>query len=237
MNTDLEKPGARSALPTTAPVDDCWSRIGVAGDGSCPELKHFIHCRNCPVHAAAGVQLLNRELPPGYREQWAAHFAQAKPPSAPGRLSALVFRLGREWLALPTGVLQEVAEPRKIHSLPHRRHGVVIGLVNIRGEILVCVSLARLLGLVETPERPAALTSAGARRALLVLTCDNQRLVIPVDEVGAIVRFQPEALQDPPATVTRAGFHLTRALLRWNEKTVAWLDADQVFAALQRNLA
>ncbi len=39
-----------SDLPS---VDDCWNRIGVRGDRSCPKLAEHIHCRNCPVHAAA----------------------------------------------------------------------------------------------------------------------------------------------------------------------------------------
>lgn len=37
------------------PIDDCWNRIGVRGDGSCPRLAGYIHCRNCPVHDAAAA--------------------------------------------------------------------------------------------------------------------------------------------------------------------------------------
>src|SRR2546422_1979826 len=39
--------------------------------------------------------------------------------------------------------IAEVAERRVIHSLPHRRTGIVLGVVNVRGELLVCVSLGR----------------------------------------------------------------------------------------------
>jgi hypothetical protein len=61
----------------------------------------------------------------------------------------MIFRLGTEWLALPASVFQEVAELGAIHSLPHRRSGLVVGLTNVRGgELLICFSLTKLLVLV-----------------------------------------------------------------------------------------
>ena len=41
-------------------VDDCWNRIGVFGDKSCPRLERHIHCRNCEVYGAAAIALLDR---------------------------------------------------------------------------------------------------------------------------------------------------------------------------------
>lgn len=88
-------------------------------------------------------------------------FRRAEDRKSAGKLSFVVFRIGPELFALPTQVLHEVAESRGIHSLPHRRHSVVLGLVNIRGELLICVSVGRLLGLdrdLEGARPPAPLT-------------------------------------------------------------------------------
>ncbi len=52
---------ATAASHPGAPIDDCWNRIGVRGDGSCPRLAGYIHCRNCPVHDAAAARVLDRE--------------------------------------------------------------------------------------------------------------------------------------------------------------------------------
>ena len=111
--------------------------------------KGYIHCRNCPVYARAGAALLNRPVPADYRREWTAHFAQPKPRAAVPNTSATIFTLGPEWLALDTTLIQEIAERRPMHSLPGSRSGnrVVLGLVNVRGELLVCVSLGRLLGI------------------------------------------------------------------------------------------
>ena len=45
---------------------DCWNHIGVSGDGTCPELVKVVHCHNCPVYAAGGRSLLEREPPAEY---------------------------------------------------------------------------------------------------------------------------------------------------------------------------
>jgi chemotaxis-related protein WspD len=206
----------------------------VTGDRSCPELEAHIHCRNCPGYARAGLQLLNSALPAQYRVEWAEHYAREKKLSAPGRLSVLVFRLGHEWLALPAQIFQEVAEQRVIHSLPHRRHGLVLGLVNIRGELLICVSLSRLLGLEPEAQRGKARLDP---HRLLVAAWEGRRLVFPADEVHGIRRFHPEDLQDPPATVMQAQTGFTHGILRWQDHTVGLLDAGHVFAALNRGFA
>jgi hypothetical protein len=141
------RPDGAAMLPALV-VDDCWNRIGVRGDASCPELKHQVHCRNCPTHSAAASALLRRELPVGYRADWAGHFARRQEVEDPGTESAMIFRVGTEWLALPALVFEEVAELGAIHSLPHRRSGLVLGLTNVRGELLICFSLTKLLVLV-----------------------------------------------------------------------------------------
>jgi chemotaxis-related protein WspD len=214
-------------------ISDCWNKTGIGGDGSCPELARHIHCRNCPVYAAAGTQLLDRPLPAAYRREWTEHFAQAKEMAAPARISALIFRVGREWLALPTAAFQEVAERRMIHSLPHRRQGIVLGLVNVRGELLICVSLGRLLGLDPhaPPDKPRA-----AYDRLLVANWDGSRLVFPVDEVFGTHRFQSQELKEPPATVAKAALTYTQGVFAWRERTVGYLNADSLMAALNRSL-
>ena len=56
---------------------DCWHRIGVSGDRSCPELNAFIHCRNCPVFAAAARTFFDRPAPEGYLADWSRWLAES----------------------------------------------------------------------------------------------------------------------------------------------------------------
>jgi chemotaxis-related protein WspD len=222
-------------LGTDAPVHDCWNTIGVEGNGTCRELVKYIHCRNCPVYSAAGLLLLDRPLPPEYRREWTEHFAREKKLGTPVRTSVLLFRIASEWLGLPTTSFQEIAERRVIHSLPHRRGRVVIGLANIRGELTICVSLARALGL-ETDTQFKKRANAVFDR-LLVTHWSGGRLAFPVDEVHGIHHFQQQDLQEPPATVSHSALTCTQGVINWRERTVGILDADALFALLNRNLS
>lgn len=217
-----------------AQVHDCWNVIGVSGNGSCRELVRYIHCRNCPVYSAAALQLLDRPIRDEHRREWTQHFGREKSFTAPARISAVIFRIGNEWLALTTQAFQEVAERRMIHSLPHRRQGVVLGLVNVRGELLICASLDRLLGLQTEARRARPRVQYGR---LLVVNWQGQRFVFPVEEVQGIQRVPQDELREPPASVALSDKAVSRAVFAWREHTVGLLEPEALFAALNRNLA
>lgn len=224
-------PPALSKSVEQAPLAACWSHIGVYGSATCPELAQHVHCRNCPVYASAGVLTLNRALPEGYREEWTRHFALERKRREPVNTSRVIFRVGPEWLALPTQAFQEVAERRPIHSLPHRRRDVVLGLANVRGELLVCVSLEGLLGLA----RAGQLRDRYHR--LLVVSWEGRRFGFPVDEVHGPQRFYPRDLDPAPGTLTHTHSHLTQGMFSWQHQAVGLLDEGALFATLNQALS
>lgn len=215
-------------------AQSCWSKIGVEGDQSCPELRRHVHCHNCPVYSAAAVEFLDRPITPDYRREWTAHFAREKRIATPAKTSAVIFRIGSEWLAMPTQAFQEIAERRALHSLPHRRSGVVIGIVNVRGELLICAALDRLLGL-QSDTRPKRSRVIFDR--LLVGDWAGQRFTFPVDEVHGVHRFHQFDLREPPATVARSGLNCTMGVFPWRNFTVGFLDPDALFTALNGKLS
>jgi chemotaxis-related protein WspD len=227
------EPAIASRDPAVA-IDDCWARIGVAGDRSCEHLKQHVHCRNCPVYAAAGERLLDRSLMPDYRREWALHFTNPKVRLSPGSVSLVLFRIGPEWLALPTPAFQEVVQLRQIHTIPHRRQGALLGIVSIRGELLVAVSLARVLGLEHSKKGNGTPTNY---QRLLVSNWESQRVVFPVDEVHGVHRCDSEQMGEPPATLSKSGTSYTRAMLHWQGNLVCCLDASLLFPALSQSIA
>ena len=139
---------------------------------------------------------------------------------------------------VPTEAFQEVAENRRIHSLPHRRSGVVLGLVNVRGELLICVGLDRLIGIDMRAAKAENESATQSRsRRLLVVGWENSRLVFPVDEIEGVYRFQTKELKEPPATVTKSNLSYTRGLLLRNQKTIGLLDAESLFGTLNGKLS
>jgi chemotaxis-related protein WspD len=226
-----------------AALDDCWNRIGVHGDQSCAELLRHIHCRNCPVFSAAARALLDVPAPAGFRQTATEHFARPAQAerghvASADMQSAIVFRLRAEWYAIRTAVCVEIADLRPVHSLPHRRNAAVLGVVNVRGGLLVCVSLAVVLGATAQPE---AIPTPSPRRAavprLLVARGTAGAVVFPVDEVQGMERFRDRDLKDVPATVAQAQATYTQALMRQGDRTVGLLDEQLLFSTVERALA
>lgn len=220
-------------MPLQEAVINCWNSIGVHGDSTCTELSQAIHCRNCHVYSSAASKLLDAEPPADYIARWTEHASRKRNVAERATVSLLIFRIGREWFALQSASLTEVAGVRRIHSIPNRRNGVVQGLVNIRGELAVCVSLRAILN-IEAADADEHGVS-GAR--LLVMQRDGASTVCPVDEVHGVERFTTHDLGPLPSTVSGAAARYTRATLNWSGRRVGVLDERTLFEAVARNVA
>jgi chemotaxis-related protein WspD len=186
--------------------------------------------------SSAAAQLLNREIPRDYQQQWTEIVAAAPSNVETNLQSAVVFRIGPEWLALSSTVVQEVAEKSVMHRLPHRSTGILKGIVNVRGEILLCVALDVLLRI----EHPAGERSAVRRTEQRLLVCNRHgdRLAFLVDEVHGIHRYLARSLREVPATLARAEAKYTSGILPWrSNQSIGRLDDELVFYALNRGLA
>jgi len=209
-------------------IFDCWNSVGVRGDKSCSELQCHSHCRNCPTYSAAAAILLDRELAGPPAAAATSHFAEAAPGGEVETQSAVIFRVGAEWFAVSTLLLDEIVGVRVIHSLPHRRNPALLGLANVRGELVTCVSIARLL-FGEAAPLPQG--------RLIVMRHASGRLAFPVDEVQHTHRYRPDALMPVPPTIAKSASAFTRGLLAWSDRTVGCLDGRLLLDALNRSLA
>lgn len=222
----------QAATVTPKKIDDCWNRIGVRGDGTCAQLPLHIDCRNCPVHARAAAALLDQlpaeALP--YHWQPPADYEQT---DRTGTTSLLLFRLGDEWLALPTALFEEVTERRQVHSVPHQKNPSVLGIINIRGALVTCFSLATMLGI--TDKEPRVQLHDTASR-LLVVRRHGQASAFHADEVHGTLRVAVAAQRPVPTTLARGAVHFNHAVIHWNGRSVGLLDEELLFHTLDRSL-
>ena len=209
--------------------DPCWHRIGVWGDRSCPELQKVTHCHNCPVFASAGRRFLDAPPPENYSVEWAERLAPTEDETAGGLLGALVFRLADEWLALPVATLVEVTHPRKPHRVPHRG-GLLAGLVNIRGELHLCIRLDLLLG-IDPPAEPTV-----NHPRLIAIRRDAEGWVFPADEVDQVHRVPTSELAPIPPTLARSSSRLTRGVFNRDGRAIGLLDEDRLFQTLRERV-
>jgi chemotaxis-related protein WspD len=184
--------------------------------------------------AAGTLHFLNREPPEHYRREWTERIAASKTADGEATRSALVFRIGAEWLALPAQIFQQVANQCPLHTVPHRQNPVLLGLVNIRGELLLCASLGALLGISEI-DAPLKVRRPQVIPRLLVARRQGNRVAFPVDEIHNIMRYAPASLRPAPSTLTRSNIPYTVGLLPWQEKTVGCLDDERLFHQLDES--
>jgi chemotaxis-related protein WspD len=179
----------------------CWKRIGVSGDRSCPELVPHVHCRNCPTYADAAQRTLRRPVDPAYRAASADYLRQPPIASVASDSSAMVFRIGRAWLAMPAQMVLSVAPTAPAHRIPHRNAAGLLGVVNVGGRLLPAVSLAAVLGIDEADDDAVAGRHVFAR--LLVIDVQGQACAAPVTELHGMVRYAAAGLAVPAPTVER----------------------------------
>ncbi|MDQ0650383.1 chemotaxis protein CheW [Pseudomonas cedrina] len=230
-NTEaLDTAGLDLTLADAQAIDDCWNRIGIHGDRSCPLLADHIHCRNCSVYSAAATRLLDR-----YALQQEAHrpYAAMERGEDVVTRSLLIFRLGEEWLGIATRCLVEVAPLQPIHSLPHQRSRALLGVANVRGALVACLSLVELLGLDATTRG-----ASGGRimPRMLIIAAQDGPVVVPVDEVDGIHAIDERTLKAASASGTQASGRFTQGVFQWKGRSLRWLDEVQLLTAVTRSL-
>ncbi|MGJ9420003.1 chemotaxis protein CheW [Massilia sp. CMS3.1] len=159
---------------------------------------------NAPVTTApAGTarRILERPVDDAYRTHWADHLRQPRVAAEAPDASALVFRIGAEWLGVAAATVTSVAPLAPVHRVPHRGGAALLGVVNVGGRLVPAVSLGRLLGIDET--RAEAVTGRHVFARLLVLDCAGQPCAIPVAELKGLVRYASAHLAAPAATINK----------------------------------
>jgi purine-binding chemotaxis protein CheW len=124
-----------------------------------------------------------------YRER-AARLAKGRAEQTPcaGALTVMVFRLGPERYAIE---IEEVAEAVRLeHCTPVPGTPTLFaGVINLRGELLAVLDLARLLALPEGV--------GGESDFVLVLRRRRQTIGLKVDRIEGLSEIRPEDLSQP----------------------------------------
>ena len=222
-------------------MNDCWNKIGVWGDGDdrCPELVRVSHCRNCEVYISFGRQQLDRPPTSEYLQGWTEIIAKSNKRQDRKKDLAFVFRAGLEWMALPANVVQEVVDIVDIgviHSLPHRKSRIFLGLVNVRGKLELCFAIGALLG-IQRAVRKQQIGKYLSPERLIVAEYKKERVVFPVSEVYGSVKYSADMLEQLPANAAESQVTFVSDIIRIDGEIGAnFLDVDVLFEALTKSV-
>ncbi|WP_337841826.1 chemotaxis protein CheW [Rheinheimera sp.] len=209
-------------------LDPCWKTIGIQGDRSCDKLRRHTHCRNCEVFADAAARLRDQFQPLSWFDASEAEAPEVNQ-QHPDATQHLLFRLGAQWFALPSRVLDFIISPVQVRKVPNRHSATLLGVCNVRGQLLPWVSLHKLLKIDETG-------TDAAKARLLVLNHSSGHLVSQADEILGIHKLEPGFWLTKPNSSDQLLSQLTLGLGRYQQLDLTLLDAQALMQAMLEEL-
>jgi chemotaxis-related protein WspD len=181
----------------------------------------------------SATELLNRAPEKEYISEW-THLLQRERFQDEAALvenSVVIFRLGGEWLAINTKIFAEIAENKSIHKIPHRSNTVLLGVVNLRGQLRLCIALHTFMDIELVEE-----TQKIRNPRMVAIQSGMDKWIFPVDDVFGIYRCDLEHLKNVPVTVAKSTASYLKGMIEWEGKNVGYVDEELLLYSLRRKL-
>lgn len=136
-------------------------------------------------------------------------------------LSMLLFRIGEEWYAIRVTDVREIFQEYDVTALPCTPE-FILGVTNVRGEILSVTDPAVLTGLGRISGMD------GAQPPAVVVTSKGVTTALVVDEIGDIVEMPNTSVEPPVSMIDRAQAAFVEGSVFIDGMMVGLLDADKV---------
>lgn len=134
----------------------------------------------------------------------------------------LTVEVAKELFSLPAGNCKTIIKAGHITRVP-RMPEYIMGVVNLRGQILPVVDLGRLLGLGKH--------QAGPKARLVVVESDDVRASFQVERVIGIEWVEQSRISEPESVKSGAKVEYVKGHIQPAEEEGAWvtlLDADKI---------
>jgi purine-binding chemotaxis protein CheW len=136
-------------------------------------------------------------------------------------LSLLLFRIAEEWYAVEAADVREIFQDYEITPIPCVPE-FVMGVVNVRGEILSVTDIARMMRLGSVSGEgsgvPPAVVIANARVTAALI----------VDEIGDIVEVEHGSIEPPVSIIDRDQAEFIAGSVYADGRMVGLLNVDRV---------
>jgi len=136
-------------------------------------------------------------------------------------IQLVVFSLGREEFAVEVTQVREIMRMEEITRMPKSPH-FVEGIINLRGQIIAVVELAKRLNL-EAGER------SGETRIIVVETEDIKVGMI-VDSVSEVLRVGAGAVEPSPTLATDISVAYLQGVVKQDNRLIILLDLTRVLS-------
>ncbi len=132
----------------------------------------------------------------------------------------LLFQLSGEFYCISINQIKEVLVPPELTRVPLAPE-FVIGVMNLRGEIISVLDIRSFLGLASSEK------TADAR--IIISDISPSLAGILTDRIEGAIEVLKEAIQPPLATISEELRRYTVGQTRVNEKILTLLDLEKIF--------
>ncbi|RJP33051.1 MAG: chemotaxis protein CheW [Actinobacteria bacterium] len=136
-------------------------------------------------------------------------------------IQLVVFSLGREEFAVEVTQVREIMRMEEITRMP-KSPSFVEGIINLRGQIIAVVELAKRLNL-ETGER------SGDTR-IIVVEAEDIKVGMIVDSVSEVLRVGAEAVEPSPTLATDISSAFLLGVVKKDNRLIILLDLTKVLS-------
>ena len=135
------------------------------------------------------------------------------------RQDYVTVKVDGQWLGLPIERVHDVFVVAEMTSVPLASPEIA-GLLNLRGRVVTAISLRRRLGLAD---------QAGLERRMAVgLEHQGEAYGLLVDEVGEVLKLDPEARQPNPVHLDRRWANLSQGVHQLHNSLLIILNVEQI---------
>jgi purine-binding chemotaxis protein CheW len=136
-------------------------------------------------------------------------------------LQLVIFSIGREEFAVEVTQVREIIRMEEITRMP-KSPPFVEGIINLRGQIIAVIDLAKRLNL-EPGER-------GGEARIIVVESGDLKVGMIVDSVSEVLRVSSEAVEPTPALATDVSTAYLQGVVKQDGRLIILLDLTKVLS-------
>jgi purine-binding chemotaxis protein CheW len=143
----------------------------------------------------------------------------AKPGHLHGNnLQVSTFQVGKYFFGIEVSRVQEVLRSQKMTLVP-LAPPVILGLINLRGQIVPALDMRRRLRIEERPAENIPMN--------VIVRTEEGAVSLIVDDIGDVLDLDPQNFERPPDNLAAEADGIIQAVYKLKDSLLLLLDADK----------
>ncbi|MCM8773906.1 MAG: chemotaxis protein CheW [Candidatus Omnitrophica bacterium] len=134
----------------------------------------------------------------------------------------VIFKIGKEEFGVEIGEVKEIVRMLPVTYVP-RAPSFVEGVINLRGQILVLIDLAKRLNLKSI--------GRSEKTRIIVVDVEGSSIGMVVDEVTEVLRLSKDNIEEPPQIIaTDIHQRYIKGVGKWGERLFIIIDLAKILS-------